>query len=383
MVNKTRYDKGNSLKGIRGLGADRGGILEHVRGLRETLRTSTGSYFNAILARACDDLLEDGSAEAAPEKFFLRPHVVEEMGGLAKESWPRYLFHRYRYDVFPVKKELDDFPPCLQIEPTSVCNYRCVFCYQTDASFSAPGSGHMGSMSLDLFKRVVDEARGKCDVVTLASRGEPLLCKDIEKMLAYMAGKFVSAKINTNAWFLDERKAHALLSAGFATVVFSADAADDELYKRLRVNGRLDRIVANVRRFQEIRRKHYPASPVITRVSGVRFTQEQSLEDMEKLWKDMVDQVAFVDYNPWENVYVQSPNGIETPCSDLWRRTFVWFDGTVNPCDVDYKSTLAVGNAGEKTIGGLWRSAKYEDLRGAHLGQARGRTHPCRACFVV
>ena len=28
---------------------------------------------------------------------------------------------------------------------------------------------------------------------------------------------------------------------------------------------------------------------------------------------------------------------------NLWTRTYVWYDGEVNPCDFDYKSNLSVG----------------------------------------
>ena len=43
---------------------------------------------------------------------------------------------------------------------------------------------------------------------------------------------------------------------------------------------------------------------------------------------DLVDHEAFVDYNPWENSYEKAPNGLATPCSDLWRRMFVWWDAS-------------------------------------------------------
>ena len=52
------------------------------------------------------------------------------------EKVPQYLYHRYRYEIFSQKKILDNYPPYLQIEPTSICNYRCVFCYQTDNVFN-------------------------------------------------------------------------------------------------------------------------------------------------------------------------------------------------------------------------------------------------------
>src|SRR5262249_39383508 len=152
-----------------------------------------------------------------------------------------------------------------------------VFCYQTDASLTTPKHGHMGMMSLDLFKRVIDQAEGRCESVTLASRGEPLMARDIRDMIGYLSGKFLALKVNTNAWFLDEAKARALLDADINTLVFSADAAEPDLYARLRVNGKLDRVLANIEAFANLRAREYPHSRVITRVSGVRFADDQNI----------------------------------------------------------------------------------------------------------
>ena len=82
----------------------------------------------AILERAFADL-DVAPADREVGTFFLRPHVIEEIARLSDEDLPRYLVHRYRYDVFPTTKELDAYPPCVQIEPTSICNFRCVFCF--------------------------------------------------------------------------------------------------------------------------------------------------------------------------------------------------------------------------------------------------------------
>ena len=41
----------------------------------------------------------------------------------------------------------------------------------------------MGHMKLDTFKLVIDQAEGNIEFISLASRGEPLICREIEKML--------------------------------------------------------------------------------------------------------------------------------------------------------------------------------------------------------
>jgi len=104
---------------------------------------------------------------------------------------------------------------------------------------------------------------------------------------------------------------------------------------------------------------------------------------MEKYWGDFVDQVAFVNYVPWENVYQSEYSGIQTPCSDLWRRMFVWWDGKVNPCDVDYKSKLSVGYIQNSNISELWKSDDYNKLRQRHESKLRNDTSPCNRCVLV
>jgi len=332
-----------------------------------------------MLGIACADLQTSGSRER-PSCFRLEDHILDEISRLSDEDLPRYLFYRYRYEMFPRKHMVDDFPPCLQLEPASVCNYRCVFCYQTDEEFTDPKRGHMGMMKLDLFRRIIDQAEGQCEAVTLASRGEPLLNPKIKEMLAYAGGKFLALKLNTNAFYLTEDICHAILQAGVNIMVFSVDAASEPLYSRLRVRGDLDRVVSNIQQFHRIRLHHYPQSRTLARVSGVKFFKDQDFEAVEALWRDYVDQVAFVTYNPWENTYQKPPNDIDTPCSDLWRRMFVWFDGTVNPCDIDYRSTMAIGSAKTERITDIWKGDKYSVLREAHLVGQRKSAELCRRC---
>lgn len=383
----TAYRKHNSFVEIRHKHAEAEVEAKaRIDSLRSTPTVPPIATLSAAHRRILDTALADLAAPAHEEgkpRFALSPNVVEEISGLTAEDLPRYLVHRYRYEMFPQLHVLDDFPPYLQIEPSSICNYRCVFCFETDKVFTKRSNGFMGHMSLDTFKGIVDQAEGYVEFLSLASRGEPLLCPDIEPMLAYTRGKFLNLKLNTNASLLDESKCHAILQSGIKTLVFSADAAEEPLYGKLRVGGKLSVVLANVERFQHIRQTQYPDSKIITRVSGVKFDDRQDLDSMQKVWGDLADQVAFVNYNPWENSYLRDMTKVSEPCSDLWRRMFIWWDGKVNPCDVDYRSTLSVGNLVNGNLSELWRSTAYTSLRAAHLENRRSSVATCNRCTVV
>ena len=189
-------------------------------------------------------ILEDLKAEKSLKRdFYITVPIADDISKLLDNELPRYLIHRYRYDVFPQKKILDKFPPYLQIEPSSICNFRCVFCYQTDKEFTSKATGFMGTMSLDMFKQIIDQIVGNVEFISLASRGEPFVCKEIDQMLKYCVGKFLGLKVNTNASLLNEKHCHALLSGGVNTVVFSADEAEEPKYSELRVGGNLEQIL--------------------------------------------------------------------------------------------------------------------------------------------
>lgn len=347
----------------------------------ENIFNNLNSYEIEIIKKIKNDLFAENKNEGII--FKISPHVKDEILSIERSKIPKYLIHRYRYEILPQKNITDKYPPYLQIEPSSICNYRCVFCFETDPTFSGKKSGFMGTMSLDLFKSIIDQAENKVEFISIASRGEPLVNKSIDKMLEYTSGKFLNLKLNTNASLLNEKYIHAILSGGVKTVVFSADAAEEKLYAKLRVNGQLKRVVKNIELFNKIRLKHYSKNRIISRVSGVKFNNEQNIDSMENFWKRMVDQVAFVDYNPWENIYEKKPSNILKPCSDLWRRMFIWWDGKVNPCDSDYKSKLLIGNIKEQNIDELWNSKKYEEYRKLHLQSNRDKIYPCNNCVVT
>ena len=66
------------------------------------------------------------------------------------------------------------------------------------------------------------------------------------------------------------------------SVVFSIDAADKELYEKLRVNGKFEKTLKNIEKFLQIKKNEYPNSRLITRISGVKVNDLQDINEMEE-----------------------------------------------------------------------------------------------------
>ena len=314
------------------------------------------------------------------EDFFLEGQDILKISKIDDEDLLRFLLYKYKYTVYPTLFKVDNYPPNIQIEPTSICNFRCVMCYQADKSFSNKSNGYMGHMSIDLYKKVIDEIEGNIEAVTLASRGEPTLNPNIIDMVQYSKNKFLGFKINTNASMLNENLIKNLLDANFAEIVFSVDATDKETYEKIRINGKYEKIFKNLELFSKIKKSDFPNSNTISKISGVKIKEAQNVEEMKSKVGNYVDVVQLVDYTPWESSYENPIGQINEPCHQLWHRMFVWYDGKVNPCDYDYKSKLSKWNVNKNTINEIWNSNEYNNYRSMHIKNLRKDLYPCDRC---
>ena len=106
-----------------------------------------------------------------------------------------------------------------------------------------------------------------------------------------------------------------------------------------------------------------------------------SSKKFSEFWSKHVDHVVLVDLEARWDTY-NNPEELvsESPCSYLWERMYVWYDGKCNPCDIDYKSFLQVGTLETNTIQEIWNGNRYSKLRDAHLSGKRKSCLPCNRC---
>ena len=300
---------------------------------------------------------------------------------MKKKKWLDYFLFRYKFRKFPKEKIVSEFPIYVLIEPTSTCNIRCTMCFQIDKSFTR--KPFMGVMNLDFYKKIIDEcvANGT-KAITLASRGEPTLHPKLSEMLEYASGKFLEIKLNTNATRLNEKLIRKILESQVNEVVYSVDESKEEKYEKIRVGGKFNEVLGNIKNFKSIRDKEFPHSKTSTRISGVLVNEDQDVKEITNFWKQYVDHVVFVKEQVRWDTYNNTPDGVNSPCMYLWERMYVWFDGTTNPCDVDYKSELSMGKLdySRNNIRDIWHSKNFKLLRDQHMNAQRQSIKPCDRC---
>jgi len=135
---------------------------------------------------------------------------------------------------------LPGMPIALIIEATNRCNLNCIMCPREKMN------AHPRDMSLELFKRIVDDAKGYVQYIDFSFRGEPLLNKNIFQMIAYVKKSGINTSLQTNGLLLSRENGRSLLDAGLDLLTVSLDASSAEIYDKVRPGSDFRRVIGNV-----------------------------------------------------------------------------------------------------------------------------------------
>jgi MoaA/NifB/PqqE/SkfB family radical SAM enzyme len=167
-----------------------------------------------------------------------------------------------------------ELPRSIYIEPTTRCNELCQQCPRTLLSREEDRD-----LSFDEFQYIVNQFP-VLDRVVLHGLGEPLLNKELPKMVRYLKDRGTYVLFNSNGILLNEKRGQALIDAGLDEYRLSMDGANREMYARVRGVDAFDKVWRNVRAFTTYQKAHNATKPVVS----LWFTaMRENLQDLPHL----------------------------------------------------------------------------------------------------
>ncbi|MFH1477150.1 MAG: radical SAM protein [Verrucomicrobiota bacterium] len=300
-----------------------------------------------------------------------------------------YLAYRRRQATLPY------LPLRLWIETASCCNLRCIMCPNKDVTAAAKGL-----MPLELFQKIIDQARHFALDVNLHHRGEPLMNPALFDMIRYAKAAGLKVRFHTNGTLLDEVKARRLLEACPDLVSFSFDGFTRESYEHVRVGAAFEKTRDNILRLVALRRKLGLNKPYVV-IEKIRFRNRiiegdpPEAQTLHRQFLDAgVDEIIEKEEYAWaepDAPEVAPPATLErSDCGRGGKRsfsvcTFPWYamvicaDGTVTPCPQDFHAALKLGSARETPLNEIWNGPAYRQLRRQFAVDIESLTI-CRKC---
>ena len=164
-------------------------------------------------------------------------------------------------------QKAERLPVCVYLETTNRCNLLCTTCPRTYAELEPPAD-----MSWALFTSIVDQIP-HLERAVLHGVGEPMLVKNLPKMVRYLKDRGTYVLFNTNGTVLNDKNGRALIDAGLDELRVSLDAANAKSFLAIRGADFFNRILRNVRRFRELQvREGHERPRVSAWLTGLKET---------------------------------------------------------------------------------------------------------------
>lgn len=275
----------------------------------------------------------------------------------------------------------------LQIETSSVCNAKCVFCiYPQMPVMTRP----RGFMEPAVFRRVIDQAADfpLVDIITLTGLGESLLDPYLESRLEYIRTKtpFKALEVNlfTNGHTLTLERAQALHEAGLSALWVSLNATNPISRREIVGFDDYDQVVSEIHRIHE---KLPSLKCIVKAVVGKDLMEPGESALFEEQWGGRSDfgGNAFLHLEGnWAGETWKMRVPPHGPCWRLFNQIMVLVDGKVTICCFDGLGKIILGDTSTSTLREIMTTSEtYKEYRKAHVERGRASLPLCGQCTAI
>ncbi len=275
------------------------------------------------------------------------------------------------------------YPTHLQIEPTTNCNLKCPLCnVVTDTDRP------MGELSLDRFRKIIDEIADYLLLLQLWGWRAPLMNRDIFSMIKYAKSKGIKVITSTNGHFLEQVEIlDMLLNSGLDYLIFALDGLDSKTYQTYRAGGDLDRAVKGLHALVRRKKQRDVSRPFINLRMLLSRDNENQIDRMKMFAKETgVDYFSLITMSPinsdrgeWKKRLPLNPEYCRAEfdkdgemikkknrCKRLWNHPFIYHNGAVYSCEYHTSSEPPLGNFfdnGQAGFRQVWFGKSYNQFR--------------------
>jgi len=304
--------------------------------------------------------------------------------------------HRKLYNLLPLSTPLS-----LMIDPANICNFQCKFCPTGNPHLLKDIKRPKGIMSYELFCKIIDDLTkfpNKLKRLHLYKDGEPLLNKNISKMVYYAKIKNISdsVEITTNASLLNEKIALELIESGLDKIRISVEHINNEGYKSItKKYSNYLKIFENIR-FLYLKKKELKNKLHIhIKILDIGLTQEE-LNIFFDDYSNFSDSIFVDEIMGWSNsekfdftlrknpIYAMdnntNVNNNRLVCPQPFYTLSINFNGLISVCCVDWTMNTIVGDCKKEDLISIWNGELLKEFRLMHLDKEKYKNKACNNC---
>jgi radical SAM protein with 4Fe4S-binding SPASM domain len=311
------------------------------------------------------------------------------------------------------KKEVMPLPPQVNIEPTTLCNFNCVFCARKNLAETRKNK----YISNEHFVHILDSIPS-VNHVGLLGFGEPLMTPNMQELIDSAKSRKIRTNIVTNGSLLNVDR-YTRLALQFDELITSLDTPNRDNYKRIRVGGDFDKTIAGMKKVNELKKQEGNKHVFRINFTATHLNYTEIPQMKEICLETGVDSIAISElmnwYTPSEPGYAQEaefcrktrsisneirqnaaqlakelkPFGIhviytenewgKATCTRPFAHPFISLDGYVTPCcRRQNPDAINFGNVFEEDFADIWNNEAYRAFRRTFINNTPNPI--CDAC---
>ncbi|HEV2863079.1 MAG TPA: radical SAM protein [Pyrinomonadaceae bacterium] len=156
-------------------------------------------------------------------------------------------------------------PPLMTLQINNLCNLRCVQCWEWGDNGAYKEVGHQtlkDEMSTEQWETFIDEVSEWRPYLYFFG-GEPLLRRDISKILAFATSRKLLTALNSNTTLMTEELAEGLVRSGLDYYVASLDGPEQVNNKIRKGNDVYNRVISGIKLLVGAKKRLKSALPAV------------------------------------------------------------------------------------------------------------------------
>jgi len=322
---------------------------------------------------------------------------------LAMDYFRRKVYDSSLFDgsIRPLAKTLEEWPGAILIDTTNRCNAKCVWCPNPDLT-------NVGSMDMDVYRKIIDDYGPRGGVLTFGTFGEPLMDKHIKERIEYLHRypEIHKIEVLTNGFFLNDNVIPVILDNGVG-VDISLDELDKKTFEDVKKMS-FDIVRDNIVNFLKANSEAKTPVPVNIRIKTMKTVEETLEQELFKVitsydcsvvlnsiddniisnWAGKLDKESFIkEYeistnNKTRFTHKRFNQTNIAPCTQLWKWMVVYWDGSVVLCCADMFSQAIVGDLKSNSIAEVWNGSQMKGHRDQMINRKRFEVAICQDCDI-
>ncbi len=269
-------------------------------------------------------------------------------------------------------------PYLLTVETGTICNLKCPTC-PTPRDIVV-GKRTAQNMDFENFKKIIDNSYKSFAAVLLYWSNEPLLNKDLAKMVRYCTELNLYTFISTNVTLLTEEKFRELIDAGLGELLVCFDGFSAETYEPFRKGAKFETVKKNIENICKIKKELNALNPWIE-IQYIETKQNSEEIASCKTWAKEIGVDGFRvqelyilkylnDSNTLRNEFytdkMWEENNFRTDgklCKNPDSQVCVFINGQLTVCCYDIKGICSFGNLCDDSFEHIAGSQKYLEIK--------------------